>query len=176
MLAHLLDPAGSHAQRTRFLSDFLNIVQAAADGQRKNLHLPRPEDSAIGQWRCEREFLLPRDLGKADVILYGPSLLLVIENKIFAGDQANQLQRYWDFAKPEAERKCLLPVIVYLTPEGHRPSEQSLGDSTELEEHLVLLSYHEDIYQFIQHNAEDLSAISVTEVLRQYADLVRRLR
>ncbi len=174
MLAHLLDPAGNHAQGTRFLQGFLDIVQAAAERQKKNIRLP-PLGDLTYRWRCRREVPLRDDLGQADVLIRGPGLLLLIENKIFAADQEAQLQRYWIFAKAEAEAKSLLPLIIYLTLDGHPPTAQSIRESPGLDERLVLLSYHDDIYQFIQGNAEALHAVSVAEVLRQYAELVRNL-
>jgi hypothetical protein len=171
MLAHLLDPSGSHAQHALFLGNFLDVVQAAAQRQRKTFQLPRPESAQV--WRCRREVPLPE--GQADVVLHGPGLLLIIENKILAGDQEAQLRRYWNFATAEAEAKRLLPVIIYLTPDGHPPPAQSVSNSPGLAEKLVLLSYHDDIHQFILRSVEALHAVSVAEILRQYAALVRNL-
>lgn len=105
----------------------------------------------------------------------GPGLLLVIENKIYAGDQENQLRQYWEFIRPEAEAYRLLPIVVYLTPNGRAPTAQSIGENPDLVEKLVRLSYQEDIYELIQSTSAELKAVSVAEVLRQYAALVRRL-
>jgi hypothetical protein len=174
MLAHLLDPAGSHGHGALFLQDFLNIVQAAAEQQQKSFQLP-PVGDRVYLWRCRREFPLRDDLGQADVLIRGPGLLLIIENKIFASDQEAQLQRYWRYAQTEAAAEFLLPVIIYLTLDGHPPTEQSVGESPGLDERLVLLSYHDEIYQFIERHARALKAVSVAEVLRQYAELVRNL-
>jgi hypothetical protein len=174
MLAHLLDPAASHAQGVLFLAGFLDLVQGAADSQKKNLRLQRPE-SVAHLWRIRKEVPLPDGLGQADVLVQGPGLLLLIENKIFAGDLENQLQRYWTFAKAQAEAQSLLPLIIYLTPDGRPPPALSIGGSTGLDEKLVLLSYHDDIYHWIQRKTAELHAISVAEVLRQYAALVRNL-
>jgi hypothetical protein len=171
MLAHLLDPGGNHGQRDLFLRNFLDVVQTAADRQGKNLRLPRPENAS-----CRTEF--PLRNGRIDVLLRSRGLLLVIENKISASDQEEQLERYWRFAQDEAQAKHLLPVIIYLTPDGHPPTDQALGkkdSSSELNERLVLLSYCDDIYLFIQRSIDALAAVSVAEVLRQYAALVRDL-
>jgi hypothetical protein len=107
--------------------------------------------------------------------LRGPSLLLVIENKIYASDQENQLRQYWEFLSAEAERYHVLPVVVYLTPDGRAPTPQSIGESPALVEKIVSLSYQEDIYELIQSTSEALKAVSVAEALLQYAALVRRL-
>jgi hypothetical protein len=172
MLAHLLDPAGSHGQSTRFLSSFLNIVQTAADGQKKSFRLPRLNNRQQYKWSCRREVPLPD--GQADVVLRGPGLLIIIENKIYAGDQKDQLLRYWQYAKDEA-KSDVLPVLVYLTPDGRRPTPYSGAEDPELNEKLVTLSYHEDVCKLIQETTADLHAVSVLEVLRQYLAVVQRL-
>jgi PD-(D/E)XK nuclease superfamily len=173
MLAHLLDPLDSHAQKILFLRRFLDIVKKAAGHQGKHFIIPPPQDGS--RWRCRKEVRLPNGLGRADIPLRGPSLLLVIENKIYASDQENQLRQYWEFLSAEAERYHLLPVVVYLTPDGRAPTPQSIGESPALVEKIVSLSYQEDIYELIQSTSEALKAVSVAEVLLQYAALVRRL-
>jgi hypothetical protein len=105
----------------------------------------------------------------------GPRLLLLIENKIFAADQQNQLSRYWTLAQTEAEAKSLTALIVYLSPDGNAPSEQSVRDSPGFSDKLVLLSYRDDIYRFIMGSLQQVRAISVAEILRQYAAVVRSL-
>jgi hypothetical protein len=174
MLAHLLDPGGSHAQGALFLQCFLDVVQTAASRKVKNLSLPQLEDPTL--WRCRKEVPLSDGLGQVDVLLRGPGLLLIIENKVYAGDPVSQLERYWKFAQAEAEGKHVLPVIVYLTPEGRPPPLHSVGQLPGLSENLILLSYAQDIYQFIQRSVDSLAAVSVAEVLRQYAELVRGLK
>jgi PD-(D/E)XK nuclease superfamily protein len=174
MLAHLLDPAGSHAQSALFLHNFLDVVQTAASRQGKSLPLPQLEDPT--QWRCRREVPLSDSLGQVDVLLRGPGLLLIIENKVYADDPVNQLKRYWEFAQTEAEARRALPVIVYLTPDGRAPPPHSVGQSPRLTDNLILLSYAQDIHQFIQRSVNCLAAVSVAEVLRQYAELVRGIK
>jgi len=173
MLAHLLDPAGSHQQGTLFLCSFLDIVQKASVDQGKHFIIPRLQDDA--RWRCRREVWLRDGLGQADILLRGPGLILVIENKIGAADQDKQLCRYWEYARTEAEKNSLLPVVVYLTPDGRAPTPGSVGGALGLDEMLVRLSYQQDIYELIMRTVMTVRAISVAEVLRQYADLVRRL-
>ena len=174
LLAHLLDPAGSHAQRANFLCKFFDVVQAAANRQCKNLTIPPVEDPAL--WSCRKEARLSYGLGQADVLIRGPGLILIIENKIHAGDQDCQIQRYWRFLAADVDKKKALPVVVYLTPDGRPPSSYSTQDSAALENNLVLLSYSEDIHHFVERSLETVAAVSVAEVLRQYGNLVRGLK
>jgi PD-(D/E)XK nuclease superfamily len=77
LLAHLLDPAGRHAQGVLFLRSFLDLVQGAAKNQGKTLLLPTLEDQT--RWRCRKEVSIPD--GQVDILLRGPGLVLIIENK-----------------------------------------------------------------------------------------------
>lgn len=173
MLAHLLDPAKGHAQGTLFLRKFLDIIQREAEHQGIPIRIPRLEDGS--RWQCRNEVGLPRGLGRADILLRGPDLLLVIENKVHASDLEGQLSRYWEYAHTEAAHHHLVPLVVYLTPDGHPPTPQSMGEASGLASALVRLSYNEDIYELVQSTTGAISAVSVAEVLRQYAALVRRL-
>lgn len=95
---------------------------------------------------------------------------MILENKVYAGDQHEQLQRYWAFLQDTAQ-KCRCSVITYLTPDGRFPTAQSVGGNEGLMRSVIRLSYHEDIYELVSSAAESIEAISVAEVLRQYADL-----
>ena len=139
----------------------------------KHFPITLPEDGR--RWQCRKGVSLPHGLGQADILLRGPGLLLVLENKVFANDQESQLSRYWKFVHIEAQDHHLLPIVVYLTPDGRAPTDQSTRASPGLMEALIRLSYHEDIYELVQSTAELSKATSVVEVLRQYATLTRRL-
>lgn len=92
---------------------------------------------------------------------------IVIENKIWAGDQGRQLERYFNTVKGLG----LEPTLVYLTLDGHPPTKQSRG------EHVVAcLSYREDLIPWLrrcQERACDEPALR--ESLAQYLALIRTL-
>ena len=173
LLAHFLDPTAGHAQGTRILRRFLELVQGAADRQGKDFRLPQVEERNKGYWRCRKEITLEN--GRIDVLIQGPKQILVIENKIYAGDQPNQLCKYWRYAQNEARIKQLVPVIVYLTPDGRSPTKQSLGECEDISTKLVCLSYREDIWRLIHESVNEMPSMSiVTETLRQYEALLQR--
>ncbi len=92
---------------------------------------------------------------------------IVLENKIWAGDQPRQLERYFDTVK----RLGLEPTLVYLTLDGRPPSEQSRR------EHVVAcLSYREDLIPWLrgcQERACDEPALR--ESVAQYLALIHTL-
>lgn len=95
---------------------------------------------------------------------------VVIENKIWAGDQERQLQRYHntllDSGYPEDGIR-----LIYLTLFGDSPSEQSIGNLKCKE-----LSYRDDLLQWLkrcQERAFDDPALR--ESIAQYRELVMKL-
>jgi len=167
MLAYLLDPMKGHDQGTLFLSLFLDALKKAADSQGLDINIPRVE-SAVG-WSCRKEFVLPEPLGRLDLMLQGPEILIVVENKVRAGLGPDQLDRYWSFAEKHARAGGRKPILVYLTPDGEKPT----GGGQAGEKTLIPLSYRYDLYSFLRLSVGSVKAISVAEVVRQYADLVR---
>lgn len=172
LLAYLLDPLAGHAQGTLFLNKFFEVIRRVAERQATQLLVPALRNGSC--WRCRKEVRLPRGYGQADIMLQSPDLMLIIENKIFAGDQVSQLKRYWDYLQTEA-RSYQSRIIVYLTPDGRKPTLQSLGENQDLAKALICLSYRENICDLVQSTIDSIDAISVAETLRQYATLVRRL-
>ena len=93
---------------------------------------------------------------------------VIIENKIAAGDQNNQLQRYHKEISSQGFHDINL---VYLTPDGHEPSVQSVGEL-----HFTPISYKSDILPWLtccQRRAQDLP--SLRESIAQYIRVVRKL-
>ena len=95
---------------------------------------------------------------------------VVIENKIWAGDQPEQLQRYDGKLKRQGYRSRRL---LYLTLDGHAPSEASIGN---LKCTLVSVSYKHDLLPWLkccQRRAYDEPALR--ESVGQYRKLVHKL-
>lgn len=63
------------------------------------------------------------DLGRMDILLEDESrkIALVVENKIWAGEQEQQIARYQEWLA--VERAGWLTLVVYLTPGGGAPSQ-----------------------------------------------------
>ena len=65
-----------------------------------------------------------REKHQVDILIRNPSQAVVIENKIWAGDQPQQLQRY----HKELTRQGYEVHLRYLTPFGNNPSKDSVED------------------------------------------------
>lgn len=179
LLAHFLDPGGGHSQGAMFLRTFLDRVQSLACQQDKRLRLPAGGDGA--GWTVRSEVPAP-SFGQLDIVLTGPGLVLALENKIYARDGRNQLARYWRFVCHQASWTSSAPVLVYLTPDGRSPTQQSIQEAQQptqesrlLSDSIVCMSYRVDVVAIARAVADTTKAISVAEILRQYAELARRL-
>lgn len=189
LLAYFLDPRAGHNQGTLFLKAFVEILRE---------HEKKPEGASIftenvtQDWTCASEVYLrssnsspnsPTAWGQADIVIRGQKSLILIENKIDAGDQDQQLYRYWQYVREQGK----VYFLVYLTLHGGSPSQTSLSgdkhnssmhkcpDHARLEVHMILLSYRMNIRPWLQQMAKEVEAKSVSEILRQYANLLGRL-
>jgi hypothetical protein len=170
MLAFLLDPLADHAQRGWFLDRFLAMIGNVGRAQGLNLDLPRPNDNSLSEWSCRKELALPDGLGRADIVVRGRGVILVIENKIHFGLGEDQLGRYWKFCQAEISgTDSDQAYVIYLTPSGDAPGDQQSIPK----ERLIRLSYREDVSKFLEEAAQTLEAESVGVVVRQYASLVK---
>jgi hypothetical protein len=113
VLADLLDPKGAHCRGSQYLKLFWETIAAKLPG-RPALdieHTKVTTEYGIGENR------------RIDITLEDGNVFVPIEVKIWAGDQSKQLADYFAFAKTK-NRKTHVPVL-YLTLDGHEPSESS---------------------------------------------------
>ncbi|MGL5052620.1 MAG: PD-(D/E)XK nuclease family protein [Cetobacterium sp.] len=117
------------------------------------------------------------DNGRIDILLKINSKSLkktvIIENKIDAGDQWQQLQRYVEAMKKEGYSKDEI-TIIYLTLAGETPSNYSLGCIQD--EEVIKLSYKEHIISWIEKCIKEVAVVpSLRETLIQYKKLLEKL-
>ena len=92
---------------------------------------------------------------------------IVIENKIWAGDQWQQLQGYFQ----KVADWGLEPTLVYLTPYGHEPSDHSRGSHE-----VVSLSYKWHLIPWLRRCQERAcDEPPLRESVAQYIALIRTL-
>lgn len=124
MIADLLNPQGRHGLGIILLEQFLETIGFKFDSNTMQL---------LDKTKIETERVT--DLGIIDIALCHPDFYIVIENKIYAGDQNEQLSRYSKTTYND-KNPC---KIVYLTLRGHAPSDQSIVDVAK--EKIVTMSY-----------------------------------
>ena len=119
-IAELLNPKGSHGLSQRFLQAFLEVIGV--------------QDDYFDHRRCPCGIITERWIGpkteieggQIDIIIEDGKHAIIIENKIYAGDQTNQMLRYNNYGRkkfPDGYK------LVYLTLDGHEPDKCSLGNA-----------------------------------------------
>ena len=171
MLAELLNPHGSHHQGAAFLKLFL---ERCIRHQEPTIH-NNPETFRV---RSEER----TDQGQFDILLEKEKeACIVIENKIDAGDQDSQLNRYYQDAKKRFTDSQI--KLIYLTLDGSQPDEKSLkavnGQGRDLSmDDVIRISYREDIIHWLEEcmKLQEVQRIfSIREIVFQYRDLLKQL-
>jgi hypothetical protein len=111
VLKLLLDPKGSHGQGDLFLRLLLDKLGFGSRVQR------------TADARVQREaptHALRNQRRRLDVLVEA-GVLLAIENKVDSAEQENQVKDYLEHLARSAARRQQPHVLIYLTPEGHKP-------------------------------------------------------
>lgn len=112
VVAWLLRPTGRHGLGTRFLDALADQVWPGEDLFRTGLVTVAVEAtrSAADDSGESRE-------ARADIVIYGETVTIVIENKVDAGEGIDQCERlYWSWADQPIETRWL-----FLSPTGRPP-------------------------------------------------------
>ena len=172
VIASLLDTRGSHGQKCRFLKLFLGCLPE----QFKSF------DPSDARTACERYIGQKTEDsgGRVDICIENSSgQMIVIENKIFAGDQEHQILRYVKFlrGRPLTRDGVEFPVL-YLTPDGHSPSDDSTqtdGMQCRCGEDYVCISYKDVIVPWLDKCINEMEdKPHLKEHLTTYRDIIRK--
>ena len=104
-------------------------------------------------WEVTREktFDLDTIKGRLDFEIKSKDCIYIIEMKIDAGDQPEQLIRYQKFAKEQHKKY----KIFYLTLDGHNASKKSIGEEENLEENekveYINISFQGEILNWLEN-------------------------
>lgn len=114
---------------------------------------------------------------RIDILLETDPYIIIIENKIYAGDQEHQLIDYYHWGKKHYPSKRVL--LCYLTLDGSKPSINSLPaeklKKLESDGNYFSLSYSNDIIDWLQSIQVKLEEEILKSALIQYLDLVKGL-
>lgn len=162
-IAELLNPKGSHGLSYSFLQAFLEEIGL-------------PNDYI--NWRHCSQNIVERGIGKMteteggriDIIIEDGNHAIIIENKIYAGDQYHQLLRYHNYGRKKFPNGYQL---IYLTLDGHEAESCSVGKK---EFEYKKLSYEKSIVEWLEKCyviAEGKPLVQ--SVIKQYCELVKQI-
>jgi hypothetical protein len=152
-LYELLSPEGSHYQSDLFLRLFFNDVLK--------------EDYPSSYVHVEREKKITND-SRLDLYIETSEKLYLIEVKIYAGEQDNQIERYCQWAASKAGKKY---QAYFLTLDGYLPSTAG-----EYREEVKTLSFEGDILNWLDHCKCKVDQIAaLREAIEQYRQLLIKI-
>ena len=176
LIANLLDPKGSHGCGDAFLRAFFEIALKGTAYPFEDCTLPHSyTEYYTGPIAGDTG-------GRIDILVknesshYGQSSHygLIIENKIYAGDQDKQLIRYDNYGKEIFGADGYL--LVYLTLYGYDASKESTATKSAEEVGYLRLSYAEDILRWLEQCARlAYDKPLVRESLNQYIRTIKQL-
>lgn len=163
LLAELLYPKGSHGAGSLFLNAFLEIIGLDEGYINYDLCSAEIKERYIGS-------VTETTGGIIDIIIEDGHHAIIIENKIYAPDQNNQLLRYYNYAKTEFTKGFKL---LYLTLNGDEPNKCSLGGK-ELDYQPI--SYKDEIIKWLERCVElAKDKENARIIINQYNNLVKEL-
>lgn len=154
ILSFFLNPRESHGQGDVFLNEFT----------KQFLH--EEYDLKNASIVCERIIDHNR---RVDIFIELKNKVIVIENKIWAKDQYNQLCDYSSYLHKKTNGNYLL---LYLNPFGTDPNsnsiEKELLDELNLHKRFKIISYETDVFELVENWLKKCEADNVTYFLRQF--------
>jgi hypothetical protein len=154
ILTDLLNPKGSHCCGEVFLKLFFEKF------------LPNKSNVDFSKCQVYKEY--STRYGRLDIYIDCLYFGIVIENKIYAGDQYEQLKRYNKFLNEKFKEEN---YVFYLTLDGKEAEKQSSGNVG-----YVSLSYCNDILDWLELCQKEVFNKSlIRETLEQYKNLLKIL-
>lgn len=155
IIAGFLNPKGSHGQGDLFLRLFLQTIENNDEIaiETSNANVYTEYDTGDGRI----DILIEDNTGRG----------IIIENKVYAGDQPEQLIRYNSFAKNKYKNY----TIYYLTLYGYEASNNSANGVT-----YKCISYSEHIIRWLQKCIHECATMPlIRETLVQYMNHTKQL-
>lgn len=172
-IAELLNPKGKHGLDNAFLKEFVEILkqklqQTSKEGSPAKFEFAAEEGTkvAVEYWLG---YKTETEGGYIDILLTDNiNKHIIIENKIYAGDQDKQLLRYYTFDTQAP--------LIYLTLDGKQPSESSTGKDENVLRNIICISYRNEIIQWLEacHKVA-VNHPLLRETIKQYLNLIKIL-
>lgn len=162
LLATLFNPKANHGLGNEFLRQFLVTAIKVDDN-----YITHCNESIAERYVGE---VTETTGGRIDIILEDGKHGIIIENKIYAGDQPNQLLRYYNYGVKQFGENNF--KLVYLTLYGSEPSSDSLGGG---HFEFIKLSYAQDILRLLEKLGKPQPVKPVHHTIKDYITIIKQL-
>ena len=162
-ITELLNPKGSHGQGDIFLQLFIKTL---------GLNISIEDYSKVKIYKEKYIGIISADWsegGSIDILIEIGDTAIIIENKIYAGDQEKQLLRYFNYGKKHYKKY----QVIYLTLHGHNASLKTIGVKSDAIPH-INISYREHIIAWL-NMCQIRCNVAWQTALIQYINLIKVL-
>lgn len=170
ILVNLMDARGKHGQKDTFLKLFIEQIKPSLENSKYTEHInsfDTEKATANKEIHIGQVNLQTAEGGRVDIVISSGDKHIIIENKIYAGDQNQQLLRY--------DKQYKNDPIIYLTLNGDIPSEVSRGNLV-LNTDFICISYKVDISNWLEKCIKEMANKPIIrETLNQYLFLIKSL-
>ena len=171
-LAALLTPKGKHGAGDRFLRAFIDTMGCLKDFEFDTKDAKVEIEYSIGNKNENAT-----EGGRIDILIESAdrNKAIIIENKIYAGDQEKQLVRYANYAKNYSDYR-----LLYLNLFGSEASEYSVKDESDKTlqsgEDYFQVSYDKEIIDWLEACIAEAARLPIVrESIIQYQNLIKTL-
>ena len=155
IIAEFLNPLGSHGQKEAFVKAFVESLNLS------------DFDFSLDDVEVTTEMIIPN--GRIDIVISNDNKqAIIIENKIYAADQWQQLKRYDEYAKTKYHNGY---KILYLTLNGSSPND---GASQKVA-HRTISYKHHIIDWLLECRHIAIEKPLIRETLNQYIQHLKKL-
>jgi len=161
-IGELLDPNGAHMMGHVFLELFIRTINHTFKFDCSSASLAKEHYIGKVNWQKKTG-------GRIDIFIKDKNgSSISIENKIYAGDQKVQIERY-------VNHNSSKNTVYYLTLEGYEPEVISKGELRSKKD-FYCLSYSDDIIKWLEKCVQQsVSKPFIRESIRQYILLIKKL-
>ena len=162
LLATLFNPKANHGLGNEFLRRFLVTAIKVDDN-----YITHCNESIAERYVGE---VTETTGGRIDIILEDGKHGIIIENKMYACDQPNQLLRYHNYGVKQFGENNF--KLVYLTLYGNEPTSDSLGGG---HFEFIKLSYAQDILGLLDRLMTTYPQKRIHRIIEDYITIIKQL-
>jgi hypothetical protein len=178
IISDLLNEKGSHGQDDLFLKLFVDMIKVRIknDNEKRNLF---NEINHFSNSKAQTE--KPTSDGRIDVFISDSSQILIVENKIGASHQPEQLRRYYLDVKSKYKNRNYLLLFLWKFEVDFNDKEfnETFGegdDKNEIKNKTISISYKEDIKAWIEKCIKESANLPIIrETLNQYLNTINEI-
>lgn len=165
-IGELLNPKGSHGMGELFLKHFIQLLKIPDFNIQNSKVFIEKNVGIISNDK--------NDGGRIDIVIEDTNGHgIIIENKIFASDQDNQLFRYYNYGRSSYPKGFHL---YYLSLFGNEPRKNSTCGKLLINDDFQTISYKEQILTWLHEcRKESVTHSMLRETLSQYINLIKHL-